>query len=424
MNSNEKHGNYLLILRSELIKALGCTEPIAIAYAAAKVRAVLGQKPQKIEIGCSGNIVKNVKGVVVPNTGGLIGISAAAVAGMVGGDSDKKLQVLESLKETDLEEIRELLSRDFCSVYHLEGVDSLYITAKAFSEDSCAEVHIQDSHTNIVKIIKNGATIFDNRGNATINEELKGDTTLLNVQDILQFAEEVDLNELRELLTNQIQMNTAIAEDGLKNDYGANVGSTLLMYYGNDVETRAKAKAAAGSDARMSGSSLPVVINSGSGNQGITVSIPVIEYAKELNVGEDKLLRALIISNLISIHQKALIGKLSAYCGAVSAAAGSAAGITYLHGGGYEEISRTIINTIANVGGMVCDGAKPSCAAKIASAVDAAILGHHLSAQGNFFKDGEGLVKNDVEATIHSIGRMGKKGMAGTDIEIINIMLE
>lgn len=425
MISQEKHDNYLLILKSELIKALGCTEPIAIAYAAAKAKAVLGQMPNKIEIGCSGNIIKNVKGVVVPNTGGLIGISAAAIAGVVGGNAEKALQVLEGIKEENLTVIRQLLNDGFCSVYHLKGVENLYITAKAFSEEDYAEIHIQDSHTNIVKIIKNGATIFENRNDeASKEEELAGDTTLLTVQDILEFAETVDMNILRELLMGQIQMNTAISEDGLKNNYGANVGKTLLKYYGNDVETRAKAKAAAGSDARMSGSALPVVINSGSGNQGITVSIPVIEYAKELNVSEDKLLKALIISNLISIHQKSQIGKLSAYCGAVSAAAGSAAGITYLYGGGYEELSRSIINTIANVGGMVCDGAKPSCAAKIASAVDAAILGHHLSIQGNVFKDGEGLVKDDVESTIKSIGRMGKKGMEGTDIEIINIMLE
>ena len=250
-----------------------------------------------------------------------------------------------------------------------------------------------------------------------------GDRTLLNIKDIIEFADTVDLGELRGLLANQVKMNTAISEEGLKNNYGVSVGKTLLKYYGDDIKIRAKAKAAAGSDARMSGCSLPVVINSGSGNQGITASIPVIEYAKELKVGEEKLFRALIVSNLTAIHQKELIGKLSAYCGAVSAAAGSGAGITYLHGGGYEEISRTIINTIANVGGMVCDGAKPSCAAKIASAVDAAILGHQLSTQGNVFKDGEGLVKDGVEATIESIGRLGKKGMESTDIEIIDIML-
>ncbi|MCQ1528951.1 L-cysteine desulfidase family protein [Lutispora saccharofermentans] len=423
MLTKEAYENYILILKSELIEALGCTEPIAIAYAAAKAKAVLGKQPERMEVGCSGNIVKNVKGVVVPNTGGLIGIAAAAVAGVVGGDPDRGLQVLESVKTEDHNEIRKLLKEDYCSVYHLQGVENLYIAAKVFSEGESAEVYIKDSHTNIIKIVKNGEIIYENKEGAQSDSAPIGDRTLLNIKDIIEFADTVDLGELRGLLANQVKMNTAISEEGLKNNYGVSVGKTLLKYYGDDIKIRAKAKAAAGSDARMSGCSLPVVINSGSGNQGITASIPVIEYAKELKVGEEKLFRALIVSNLTAIHQKELIGKLSAYCGAVSAAAGSGAGITYLHGGGYEEISRTIINTIANVGGMVCDGAKPSCAAKIASAVDAAILAHQLSSQGNAFKEGEGLVKNGVEATIESIGRLGKKGMESTDIEIIDIML-
>jgi len=383
----------------------------------------LGKHPKRIEVGCSGNIVKNVKGVVVPNTGGLVGIAAAAIAGIVGGNADKGLQVLESVNSKDYNEIKRLLDEGYCSVYHLQGAENLYITAKVYSDDESAEVYIMDSHTNIIKIIKNGEVLFENEEGGQEEQELTGDRSLLNIKDIIEFAETVDLEELRELLTNQIQMNTAISEEGLVNDYGVSVGKTLLKYYGNDIKIRAKAKAASGSDARMSGCSLPVVINSGSGNQGITASIPVIEYAGELEVSEEKLLKALIISNLTSIHQKSLIGKLSAYCGAVSAAAGSGAGITYLYGGSYEDIARTIINTIANVGGMVCDGAKPSCAAKIASAVDAAILGHQLSINGNVFKDGEGLVKDGVEATIESIGRLAKIGMNGTDLEIIDIML-
>lgn len=423
MLTKEVHENYVSILKNELIEALGCTEPIAIAYAAAKAKAVLGKQPERMEVGCSGNIVKNVKGVVVPNTGGLIGIAAAAVAGVVGGDADKELQVLESVKSQDHDEIRKLLKEDYCSVYHLKGVENLYIEAKVFADEESAEVCIKDSHTNIIKIVKNGEILFQKEEGEENEQESAGDTSLLNVKDIVEFAETVDLEELRGLLTSQIEMNTAISEEGLRNDYGVSVGKTLLKYYGNDVKIRAKAKAAAGSDARMSGCSLPVVINSGSGNQGITVSVPVIEYARELKVSEEKLFRALIISNLISIHQKSLIGKLSAYCGAVSAAAGSGAGITYLYGGGYEDISKTVVNTIANVGGIVCDGAKPSCAAKIASAVDAAILGHQLSVQGNVFKNGEGLVKDGVEATIESFGRLGKKGMESTDIEIIDIML-
>jgi L-cysteine desulfidase len=422
--TKELYENYISILKSELIEALGCTEPIAIAYAAAKAKAILGKHPKRVEIECSGNIIKNVKGVVVPNTDGLIGIAAAAIAGVVGGDSDKGLQVLENVKSEDHNEIRKLLNKDYCSVYHIQGAENLYIVAKVFSDDESAEVYISDSHTNIIKIVKNGEILFESEEGDHNNLVLTGDTSLLSIKDIIEFAETVDIEELRELLAKQVQVNTAISEEGLKNDYGVSVGKTLLKYYGNDVKVRAKAKAAAGSDARMSGCSLPVVINSGSGNQGITVSIPVIEYASELKVSEEKLFRALIISNLVSIHQKALIGKLSAYCGAVSAAAGSGAGITYLYGGSYDDISRTIVNTIANIGGIVCDGAKPSCAAKIATAVDAAILGHQLSAQGNAFKDGEGLVKNGVEATIGSFGRLGKMGMKDTDIEIINIMLD
>ena len=418
MYSKELYENYVLILKSELIEALGCTEPIAIAYASAKSRSVLGKEPEKIEVGCSGNIVKNVKGVVVPNTGGLIGIGAAAIAGVIGGDADKGLQVLESVKPEQYGIIKELAKGDYCKVYHLQGVEKLYIEAKAYAGNESAEVY------NIVKIVKNGKVIFENENGDRMAPESAGDKTLLNIKDIIEFAETVDLEGLRELLSRQVKVNTAIAEEGIKNDYGVGVGKTLLKYYGNDVAVRARAMAAAGSDARMSGCPLPVVINSGSGNQGITVSLPVIEYARELKVSEEKLFRALIISNLTSIHQKAQIGNLSAYCGAVSAAAGSGAGIAYLNGGGYEEISRTIINTIGNIGGMVCDGAKPSCAAKISSAVGAAILGYQLSRQGKAFKNGEGLVKGGVEETIRSFGRVGKKGMEGTDIEVINIMLD
>ncbi|MDD3704567.1 MAG: L-serine ammonia-lyase, iron-sulfur-dependent, subunit alpha [Clostridiaceae bacterium] len=424
MLTKEVADNYILILKSELIEALGCTEPIAIAYATAKAKSVLGKSPERLEVGCSGNIVKNVKGVVVPNTGGLIGIDAAAIAGVIGGDADRGLQVLESVKKEQYSIIKELTEGDFCKVYHLKGVDKLYIEAKVYAGNESAEVYIEDAHTNIVKIVKNGKILFENKSGDCNDPKLAGDKTLLNVKDIIEFADSVDLGILNELLERQVKVNTAIAEEGIRNDYGVSVGKTLLENYGSDVTVRARAMAAAGSDARMSGCSLPVVINSGSGNQGITVSLPVIEYARELKVSEDKLHRALIISNLVSIHQKAQIGNLSAYCGAVSAAAGSGAGIAYLNGGGYDAISGTIINTIANIGGMVCDGAKPSCAAKISTAVGAAILGYELSSKGKAFKSGEGLVKSGVEETIKSFGRVGKKGMEGTDIEIIDIMLD
>lgn len=423
MLAKKVYDNYVAILKSELIPALGCTEPIAVAYAAAKAREVLGEFPERAEMWCSGNIIKNVKGVTVPNTGNLKGIDAAAIAGIVGGSPEMGLQVLEGMKDEDIKETKKLLDENFCSTHLVEGVENLYIDAKVFKGEDSAEVCIKTSHTNICRIIKNGVVVFEKDDASDEAAAAKDDRSLLNIKDILEFAEIVNLDDVKDVISKQISMNTAISDEGLKHHYGADVGKTLLQHYGSDIKIRAKARAAAGSDARMSGCSLPVVINSGSGNQGMTVSLPVIEYAKELGVSEEKLYRALVLSNLTSIHQKTAIGRLSAYCGAVSAACGSGAAITYLHGGSYEDISRTIVNTIANVGGIVCDGAKPSCAAKIASSVDAAIMAHHMSTDGKVFKSGEGLVKDDVEETIESIGRMGSKGMKDTDVEILKIMI-
>lgn len=424
MLTKKIYENYVTILRSELIPALGCTEPIAVAYAAAKAADTLGRMPERAEVWCSGNIIKNVKGVTVPNTGEQKGVNAAAIAGILSGKADAGLEVLEGMPPENIEKIKTLLQENFCTTRLAEGVENLYIDARVFAGQESAEVCIKTSHTNIVKIVKNGMAIFEKQENAQQSNSPEGDKSLLNVKDILEFADTVNLDDISDLLLNEIRMNTAISKEGLCHHYGVNVGQTLLQCYGQDVKVRAAAKAAAGSDARMSGCSMPVVINSGSGNQGITVSLPVIEYAKELKVSEEKLYRALVVSNLVAIHQKAEIGRLSAYCGAVSAACGSGAAITYLCGGDYDDVSRTIINTIANVGGIVCDGAKPSCAAKIASSVDAAILAHHLSFEGKAFASGEGLVKNDVEETIRSIGRMGRDGMKGTDVEILNIMIE
>lgn len=423
MLTKKAYDNYVAILKSELVPALGCTEPIAVAFAAAKAKEVLGKYPKRAEMWCSGNIVKNVKGVTVPNTGSLKGIDAAAIAGIVGGKPEMGLQVLEGMTDENIKEIKKLLNENFCSTHLIEGVENLYIIAKVFTDDDSAEVYIKTSHTNICKITKNGMVIFEKDD---CNNEVPGgcsDRSLLNIKDILKFADTVNLDDVSYIISDQICMNTAISDEGLKHSYGVNVGQTLLSIYGNDVNIRAKARAAAGSDARMSGCSMPVIINSGSGNQGMTVSLPVIEYAKELGVSKEKLYRALVVSNLTAIHQKTTIGRLSAFCGAVSAACGSGAAITYLYGGSYEDISRTIVNTIANVGGIVCDGAKPSCAAKIASAVDAAIMAHHLSTDGKVFGSGEGLVKGNVEDTIESVGRMGSKGMKYTDIEILKIMI-
>lgn len=417
--------NYVLLLEEELIPALGCTEPIAIAYAAAEAATLLPVPPVRMEAWCSGNIIKNVKSVTVPNSEGMKGIEAAAILGLVGGDAQRKLEVLSTVKPEHIRQTHEMIRAGFCTCHLVEGVSNLYILIKLFGEGHSAEVEISDKHTNITKKVQDGVVLFSaEQPQGAAPAKPKGDRSLLNVRDILEFAETARLEDVKEILDRQIQMNTAISDEGLKHHYGADVGKTLLSVYGNDIKVRAKARAAAGSDARMSGCSLPVVINSGSGNQGMAVSLPVIEFAKELGASQEKLYRALIISNLLSLHQKKYIGSLSAYCGAVSAACGSGAAITYLCGGGYAEISKTITNTIANVGGIVCDGAKPSCAAKIASAVDAAIMAHYLSINDHTFSPGDGLVQENVEHTIASLGRVGREGMKTTDVEILHIMIE
>ena len=414
--------NYVKILNNELVPALGCTEPIAIAYAAAKARAILGTFPDRVEMHCSGNIIKNVMGVTVPNSGGLRGIDVAATLGIVGGDADRELEVLEDITQEDIDKTKELVAEGFCQCKLQEGVENLYIVAKVIKDEHFAEVTISNRHTLITKIVKDGEILFEHK----VSEESPDyvDKSLLNVKDILIFADEVKIDDIREAIGNQITLNSAISDEGMKNHYGAEVGRTLLEVYGDDVKVRARARAAAGSDARMGGCSLPVVINSGSGNQGMTVSLPVIEFAKEVNASEEKLYRALVVSNLIAIHQKKYIGSLSAYCGAVSAACGAGAAITYLYGGNEEEVGLTITNTIGNVGGIVCDGAKSSCAAKIASAVEAAVLAHYMASKHHCFQPGEGIVQNDVEGTIRSMGYIGRVGMKITDTEILNIMID
>lgn len=422
--NNEMYTAFIEILKSELVPALGCTEPGAIAYAAAKAAATLEDFPEHMCIKCSGNIIKNVKGVVVPNSGGLRGIEAAAVLGAIAGEctTDHKLEVLNHVTKSDLERTKKLLQENFCKCMLQDGESNLYIDIVVTSREHSAQVIVKDSHTNIV-LIKKDADILFEKNSAEISTELEEKKKLLNVRNIIDFADIVKIDDVRDMLDYQICVNTAIAEEGLANEYGAAVGKTLLESYGNDIKNRAKAKAAAGSDARMAGSSMPVVINSGSGNQGITVTVPVVEYAKELGVSEERLYRALIISNLISIHIKKYIGKLSAFCGAVSAACGSGAGITYLHGGSFEDISSTIINTVGNVGGILCDGAKASCAAKIASALDAAIMAHSMTTQKRKFQSGEGIVTDDIEKTIENIGCIGRDGMRDTDTEILHLMI-
>ena len=419
--NREREDRFAAILHKELVPALGCTEPIALAYASAKVRQVLGCFPERMEVYCSGNIVKNVKGVTIPNSGGLIGIENAVILGAVGGNPQEELKVLEGVRPEDIERTKELAKSDFLSCKLKEGVANLYIDTFAYAGEHSAQVTIVNRHTLITRIVKDGELLLS-RDPVEKKEDL--DLDCMNIESILEFAQSVDIEKVKKPLMGQIEANTAIAREGLKNPYGAQVGRTLLEAYGDDLRVRARAKAAAGADARMNGCSMPVIINSGSGNQGMTVSLPVIEFAKDWNVGEEKLLRALVISNLVSIYQKHYIGSLSAFCGAVTAACGAGAGITYLAGGDYKAICRTIVNTVANVGGIICDGAKSSCAAKIASAVDAAILGYELSMKGLVFKPGEGIVCSDIEDTIRSAGYVGRVGMKTTDVEILNLMLE
>ncbi len=413
------------LLYSELVPALGCTEPIAIAYAAAKARQVLGAMPEHINITCSGNIIKNVKGVLVPNSGGMKGVGAAAVLGTVGGNADLALEVLSEVTEDDIEKTKQLLAEGFFTCKLQEGVENLYIVASVKGEGHTASVTIVNRHTTIAEMTKDGQIIYQlSKYSDEKKEKEEKKTWTLTMKGILDFAENVDLDKVRPVLDSQIEMNTAIAKEGLSNVYGAQVGRTLLDCYPEDVRTRARAYAAAGSDARMGGCSLPVVINSGSGNQGMTVSLPVLQYAEKWGVSDEKTYRALIISNLTAIHLKHYIGSLSAFCGAVTAACAAGCAITYLGGGTYQQICNTIINTLANVGGIVCDGAKASCAAKIASAVDAAILAHQMSMMGRSFQGGDGILQEDIEDTIKSIGYMGRVGMKETDIEILKIMME
>lgn len=412
---------YVEILKRELVPAMGCTEPIALAYCGAKARAVLGEQPEKVQIEASGNIIKNVKSVIVPNTNGAKGIEAAAAIGIVAGREELGLEVLSQVSEEQKQEFPGYMKNTEFSVKQAESDLLLDIIIRVYSGASYAVVRIANTHTNIVHIEKDGEILLHKEAEEQTEEDMP-DYGLLSVQDIYDFARTVDLEDVRPVLHRQIMYNRAISEEGLRGDYGANIGSVLLETYGDDVKNRAKAKAAAGSDARMNGCELPVVINSGSGNQGMTVSLPVIEYADELQTGEDKLYRALIISNLTAIHQKAGIGRLSAYCGAVSAGAAAGAGIAYLRGGGYEEITHTIVNALAITSGIVCDGAKASCAAKIATAVDAGIFGHDMYLKGQQFYGGEGVVSKGVENTIRNIGRLGRDGMRETDREILCIM--
>ena len=417
-----KYSSYVQILNEELIPAMGCTEPIALAYCAAKAREILGKMPDRVVIGASGSIIKNVKSVIVPNTNGLKGIPAAATAGIVAGKSDKKLEVISDVSTQEMDDMRTFMENVPIEVHHFQNGLTFDIIVTVYNGDNCATVRIVNFHTNIVHIEKDGEVILhtDIEGE---NEEGLTDRSFMNLADIFDFANTVELSDVEDILNRQIDFNTAISKEGLTGKWGSAIGKILIDTYGNNVFNRAKAAAAAGSDARMNGCEMPVIINSGSGNQGMTTSLPVIEYAKELNVGNEKMIRALVLANLVTIHQKTPIGRLSAFCGAVSAGAGAGAGIAYLLGGDIDAISHTVVNAIATTGGMVCDGAKSSCATKIASAVEAGILGYQMHLAGKDFQPDDGIVGDTPEKTIENIGRMAKFGMKETNEEIIKIMI-
>ena len=412
---------YNQILHEELIPALGCTEPIAVAFTAAKAREVLGKMPESILVQCSGNVIKNVKGVKVPATEGMKGIDTSAVLGAIVGGSRLGLEVLTSVTHEDLETMHTLLDKGICRVELIEGVSNLQVIVTVRAGDDVALAEICGGHTNLVRVEKNGRIIL--KKDVKADDAVQGDRSLLNLHDIYTYARTAPTEPVAACLQRQIDYNLSIAEEGMTGNWGAAVGVSLINHYGSDVKVRARAMAAAGSDARMGGCTLPVVINSGSGNQGMTASLPVVVYASELDSDEEQLYRALMLSNLIAIYLKSGMGKLSAYCGAVGAACGAGAGIAFLHGESFEKISDTIVNTIANVSGIVCDGAKESCAAKIAASVDAAILGYSMAADGNCFHAGDGLVGENADATVRNISRLGRVGMRSTDVEILNMMI-
>lgn len=416
---------YVEILRRELVCAMGCTEPIAIAYCAARARQALGQLPTRVELAASGNIIKNVKSVIVPNTGGLRGLAAAAGIGILAGDADAELQVLANVTPEQIAQLPAFLEKTDFAISAAESDYLLDIEITVRRDEHFATVRAVREHTNIILIETDQGVVFSKDPEEAGSEETAApDYSLLSVEGICDFADTCALSDVQALLDRQLSCNCAIAEEGLRGSYGASIGKVLLSAFGGDVHTRARAYAAAASDARMNGCDMPVVINSGSGNQGITASLPVYIYAKELGVSQEKLYRALLVSNLVTLHEKTGIGRLSAYCGAVSAGAGAGAGITYLYGGGCREISHTIVNALAITSGIVCDGAKSSCAAKIAMAVEAGILGFEMFRVGQQFYGGDGLVAKGVENSIANFSRLGRVGMRETDREIIRMMTE
>ncbi len=414
---------YLDILREELRPAMGCTEPIALAYAGAKARELLGAIPDRVEAYVSGNIIKNVKSVIVPNTGGLCGIAAAVCAGVLVGDSTKELQVISDVTEQQRQQLHKYMETVQVQVFQAESELVFDIDLRLYQGQSSARVRIVNHHTNLVLLEKDGKVLLQLPVVETSEDRLT-DKSCLCMEKIVEFADVLDVEDVRPLVGRQIQYNMAIAREGLRGNWGANVGSVLLNRQGTLLSKKAAAYAAAGSDARMSGCEMPVIILSGSGNQGITASVPVAVYGEELGKSEEELLRAVTLSDLVTVHQKTGIGRLSAYCGAISAGCGAGAGIAYLMGGKLHAVAHTVVNAIAILSGTICDGAKPSCAAKIAAAVDAGILGCDMNWEHQQFYSGDGIITKGVDNTVSNVGRLAREGMRETDKTILKIMLD
>lgn len=415
--------NYIAILKEELRPAMGCTEPIALAYAAAKAREILGQLPERICVYVSGNIIKNVKSVVVPNTGGLHGIAAAVCAGAAVGDADLQLEVISRVNVEQQQFLSDFYRTTPVEIHPAESELVFDIDIRLFAGSDTARVRIVNHHTNLVHISKNDTVLLDLPVVETSEDRLT-DKSCLCMEKIVEFADILDPDDVRDSVGRQIACNMDIAREGIANNWGANIGSVILRRQGQSVDRRAAAYAAAGSDARMSGCEKPVIILSGSGNQGITASVPVAVFAEELHAREENLLKAVALSDLVTIHQKTGIGRLSAYCGAISAGCGAGAGIAYLHGGGFDAVAHTVVNAIAILSGTICDGAKPSCAAKIAAAVDAGILGYNMYLEHQQFYGGDGIVTKGVDKTVGNVGRLAREGMRETDKTILKIMLD
>lgn len=422
MINNTIKQEFLEILKEELIPAMGCTEPIALAYVGAKARGVLGCEPERIIARCSGNIIKNVRCVRIPNSDGMIGVEAAVALGVIGGDATKAMEVLEDVTDAQIAKTKELLTAQRCKVEFLESEVPLHIIVELYKGEEEVLVEIQNTHLNITRIMKNGENIFASGGGK--EQKVKANRTNLNVDNIKEFADTIEIRTIKKLVDKQIRCNMDIAYEGMSGDYGVGIGKTIKECYHEGVITRMKAYTSAASEARMDGCDMPVIINSGSGNQGIASSVPVIVYAREKNIGTEKLYRALVFSSLLTIYQKEFIGKLSAFCGAVSASCAAGAAITYMIGGTSEQIKNTVGNTLANIPGIICDGAKVSCAAKIATSLDASMMSHYLAMQGRAYKAYTGILKEEAGETISCVGYIGKVGMQQTDKEIIKIMLQ